>query len=43
MAVPNCGMGGRHTEKDYPESNVSIQEAIFVTPFKKMISSLFMG
>ncbi|MBI3939652.1 MAG: hypothetical protein HY315_02350 [Acidobacteria bacterium] len=26
----NCGMGGRHTEKDYPESNVSMQEAMFL-------------
>jgi len=26
----NCGMGGRHTEKEYPESNVSMQEAMFV-------------
>ena len=23
----NCGMGGRHTEKEYPESNISMQEA----------------
>ena len=20
----NCGMGGRHTEKEYPESNISM-------------------
>ncbi|MFH1574138.1 MAG: hypothetical protein ABIG68_09145, partial [Acidobacteriota bacterium] len=26
----NCGMGGRHTEKEYPESNISMQEAMFV-------------
>ncbi|MBI4454383.1 MAG: hypothetical protein HY644_00620 [Acidobacteria bacterium] len=26
----NCGMGGRHTEKDYPESNISMQEAMFL-------------
>ncbi len=26
----NCGMGGRHTEKEYPESNVSMQEAMFL-------------
>jgi enolase len=26
----NCGMGGRHTEKEYPESNLSMQEAMFV-------------
>jgi enolase len=26
----NCGMGGRHTEKQYPESNVSMQEMMFV-------------
>jgi enolase len=26
----NCGMGGRHTEKEYPESNVSMQEAMFI-------------
>jgi len=26
----NCGMGGRHTEKQYPESNISLQEMMFV-------------
>ena len=26
----NCGMGGRHTEKEYPESNISMQEGMFV-------------
>ncbi len=26
----NCGMGGRHTIKEYPESNVSMQEAMFM-------------
>lgn len=26
----NCGMGGRHTEKEYPESNISMQEMMFV-------------
>ena len=26
----NCGMGGRHTEKEYPESNISMQEAMFI-------------
>jgi len=26
----NSGMGGRHTEKEYPESNVSMQETMFV-------------
>jgi len=26
----NCGMGGRHTVKEYPESNVSMQEAMFL-------------
>jgi enolase len=26
----NCGMGGCHTEKEYPESNVSMQEAMFL-------------
>jgi enolase len=26
----NCGMGGRHTEKDYPESNISMQEMMFL-------------
>lgn len=26
----NCGMGGRHTEREYPESNVSMQEAMFL-------------
>ncbi len=26
----NCGMGGRHTEREYPESNLSMQEAMFV-------------
>jgi enolase/phosphoenolpyruvate synthase/pyruvate phosphate dikinase len=26
----NCGMGGRHTEKEFPESNVSMQEAMFL-------------
>ncbi|MDH3215766.1 MAG: PEP-utilizing enzyme [Candidatus Krumholzibacteria bacterium] len=26
----NCGMGGRHTEKEYPESNISMQEAMFM-------------
>jgi len=26
----NCGMGGRHTIKEYPESNISMQEAMFL-------------
>ncbi len=26
----NSGMGGRHTEKQYPESNISFQELMFV-------------
>ena len=26
----NCGMGGRHTEEEYPESNISMQEAMFL-------------
>jgi len=26
----NCGMGGKHTEKEYPESNISMQEAMFI-------------
>ena len=26
----NCAMGGRHTEKEYPESNISMQEGMFV-------------
>lgn len=26
----NCGMGGRHTEKEFPESNISFQESMFV-------------
>jgi enolase len=26
----NCGMGGRHTEAEYPESNISMQEAMFL-------------
>jgi len=26
----NCGMGGRHTVKEYPESNISMQEAMFL-------------
>lgn len=26
----NCGMGGRHTEKEYPESNISMQEMMFM-------------
>ncbi len=26
----NCGMGGRHTEKEYPESNISMQEMMFL-------------
>jgi len=26
----NCAMGGRHTEKEYPESNISMQESMFV-------------
>lgn len=26
----NCGMGGRHTEKEYPESNISMQEMMFI-------------
>lgn len=25
----NCGMGGRHTEKQYPNSNISMQETMF--------------
>ena len=28
----NCGMGGRHTEKEFPESNISLQESMFI-PF----------
>lgn len=26
----NCGMGGRHTEKEFPESNISLQESMFM-------------
>lgn len=26
----NCAMGGRHTEKEYPESNISMQEGMFL-------------
>ena len=26
----NCAMGGRHTEKEYPESNISMQESMFL-------------
>ena len=26
----NCGMGGRHTEKEYSESNISMQETMFL-------------
>ncbi len=26
----NSGMGGKHTEKEYPESNLSMQEAMFI-------------
>jgi len=26
----NSGMGGRHTEKQYPESNISMQEGMFI-------------
>jgi len=26
----NSGMGGRHTEKEYPQSNISMQEAMFI-------------
>jgi|GEM_PF-1546 len=26
----NSGMGGRHTEVEYPESNISLQEAMFI-------------
>ena len=26
----NCGMGGRHTEKEFPESNISFQESMFI-------------
>jgi hypothetical protein len=26
----NSGMGGRHTEREYPESNISMQETMFV-------------
>lgn len=26
----NSGMGGRHTEKEFPESNISMQETMFV-------------
>jgi len=26
----NSGMGGRHTEKEYPESNISMQETMFM-------------
>jgi len=34
VAIPwqfrNCGMGGRHTEKEFPESNISLQESMFI-------------
>ncbi|MBN2543714.1 hypothetical protein JXI42_12685 [bacterium] len=26
----NCGMGGRHTEKEFPESNINLQESMFI-------------
>lgn len=26
----NCAMGGAHTQKEYPESNISLQEAMFI-------------
>ena len=26
----NCAMGGRHTEKEYPESNICMQESMFM-------------
>jgi enolase len=26
----NCGMGGLHTQKEYPESNISMQESMFI-------------
>jgi enolase len=26
----NCAMGGRHTENEYPESNISMQESMFM-------------
>jgi enolase len=26
----NCAMGGRHTEKEFPESNISMQEGMFI-------------
>ena len=26
----NCAMGGCHTEKEYPESNISMQESMFI-------------
>ena len=26
----NCGMGGRHTEKEFPESNISLQESMYI-------------
>lgn len=26
----NCAMGGRHTENEYPESNISMQESLFM-------------
>ncbi len=26
----NCAMGGRHTEREYPESNISMQESMFM-------------
>ncbi len=26
----NCAMGGRHTEKEFPESNISMQESMFM-------------
>lgn len=29
-AFRNSGMGGRHTERDYPESNISLQESMFI-------------
>ena len=30
MAVPQLLHGGRHAEKEYPESNISMQESMFM-------------
>lgn len=34
----NSGMGGRHTEKEYPESNISMQETMFIPLAAKSIA-----